>query len=233
MQVVANVWEWPTRVGATLGVISFGIGILLGLKALGVFNRPSHRLTVGYHGVGALSIGGTPRFIVVFESRGNTPVAFQDFELLLPRLGSDALDLDGEFRLRANGAKLFVDGFEEGHIEGAQAFFAIDRMTRVIDLGPRQSMTEFFDLGQLYDQTPRQTFEPIISFRDSYGFPFWGNMRGEISAGDYPYPHQEELDRVIRFANMKRLRSRKRWLRRSWAREYEEFAVDPAHRGEQ
>jgi hypothetical protein len=162
-------------VGIVLGALSFLISISLGMFQLGVFNRPRHLIVGERH----QDADGTVRFALRFENQGNTPISFQSFEILHPRL--DAVK-DGAFVLSDDGAEVYENGTLRGHEPSRQEFSRIERSLRKVGLQPHAGRTEFFETEA------RAGVLPVLVFRDSFGNRF--HCEDALASGRYVYPHR-------------------------------------------
>jgi hypothetical protein len=128
-----------------------------------------------------------PHFQLEYENRGNTPVAFSDFFLILPRI-EGAIDSDGKFNFH-QGAELLIDKRPTTRVGGYQLARAMDYRTNKVPLEPGEMHTDFFDFGAFFPNVTEgksrwgsvhvpSDFQPILSFHDNFGNTYYCDDKG-------------------------------------------------------
>lgn len=191
-------------------------------KSLRLLDRPKHWLRCNYvrpHDV--VGFPTVPHFVLEYENRGNVPVVFSDFFLLLPRL-EGVLTTDGAF-ISHPGADLLIDKRPSARIGSAQAYRIMDYRTNKVRLEPGDSHTDFFDLeafvsaGGRYGDGPLKMtiphdFSPVLTFHDQYGNAFYADPEG-IHGGAWRYPHQAALEATLDVRVLLGVETKRSWLR--------------------
>ena len=119
-------WESGVAGGAA---VALALAVWGSAKSLGLLDRPKHWLRCNYvrpHDV--VGFPTVPHFVLEYENRGNVPVVFSDFFLLLPRL-EGVLTTDGAF-ISHPGADLLIDKRPSARIGSAQAYRIMRISTR-------------------------------------------------------------------------------------------------------
>lgn len=210
--------------GSVAGFIALGLSIILGLRAIGVFDRPSYEIEASYLPErDLLGFAVMPYFIVQFRNDGNKPVTFADFELILPRP-----NVIHQGKLMAHlGAELFIDKRRSSRLGAMQTADAIDYRTVKVELPPSSSHTEFFDLGAFLpnlnpdehlqsNQIPPD-FEPVLHFGDSWRNDICVDRHG-IHEGEWHHSDEKELAGMghTKYSLGSTLHRKRRWLSRKW-----------------
>ncbi|MEX2647179.1 MAG: hypothetical protein WD249_13030 [Gaiellaceae bacterium] len=192
---------WDNAV-AGAAVVALALGIWLTAHNLGVLRRPKHWLRSTYLPPRDLvGFFAMPHFLVEYENRGNVPVVFSDFMLMLPRL-EGVLDESGEFVLHP-GAELLIDKRPTTRVGGYQVLRKLDYRTNKVRLEPGEMHTDFFDLGAFFpDVEPGDSpwnqvsvppdFHPVLSFHDNFGNRYYCDQDG-VHRGDWEHPNLDAL----------------------------------------
>jgi hypothetical protein len=83
-----SIWKelWDNTVGGA-AVVALLLGVWISARAVGLLNRPKHWLRSTYIPPrGLVGFFAMPHFMLEYENRGNMPVVFSDFMLMLPRI---------------------------------------------------------------------------------------------------------------------------------------------------
>jgi len=191
-------WNLIQDVGSIAGLIALLLGVWLSLRALGIFNRPSYTITANYLPErDSLGFGAMPHFVVEYRNTGNVPVTFSDFELVLPRH-----DIIQSGQLVGHlGADLFIDKRRSSRIGAMQHVRAIDYRTGKVELPPRSSHSDYFDLGAFLPDFDAEKlgparvppdFEPVLKLTDSWAHELWIDRHG-VHDGRWKHRDEERL----------------------------------------
>jgi hypothetical protein len=212
---------WDNAV-AGAAVIALALGAWISVRTLGLLNRPKYWLRSTYlppHDL--VGFFAMPHFMVEYENRGNTPVTFSDFMLILPRIDG-LIDGAGRFVLHP-GAELLIDKRPTTRIAAFQSFSKIDYRTAKVRLEPQEMHTDYFDLGAFFPEAKSEAsrwkdvkvptdFHPVMSFHDNFGNSYYCDNDG-LHEGRWEPPHLDALRAAgARIGFSQGLQSRRRLL---------------------
>jgi hypothetical protein len=187
---------------AGIAVVALVFGAWVSARSLGLLARPKHWLRCTYlppHDL--VGFFAMPYFMLEYENRGNVPIVFSDFMLMLPR-ADDCTDSSGNFTFHP-GAELFIDGEPKTTVAGYQFLQKLDHRTCKVRLEPGEMHTDYFDLGVFFpgvtgavspwdDVRIPPDFRPILSFHDNFGNTYHCDDTG-IHSGQWTHPSAEAL----------------------------------------
>jgi hypothetical protein len=202
-------------------VVALALGKWISAKAVGLRDRPKHSISARYlPPADLLGFFTMPHFVVEYENQGNVPVTFSDFELLLPRF--EEVSADGDYKMHL-GAKLYIDKRPTSTVGAIQHLRAVDYRTNAVRLEPGESRSDFFDLSAFLDDAdpneplpivalPPQ-FEPVLTFRDSFGNRYHCDANGAHS-GRYEAPMTTAMRAAgIKLSDPNAVVTARRWIR--------------------
>lgn len=194
-----HLWNNAVAGGAAIAIF---LGLWISARTLGLLNRPKHWLRSTYlPPYDLVGFFAMPHFQLEYENRGNTPVAFSDFFLILPRI-EGAIDSDGKFNFH-QGAELLIDKRPTTRVGGYQLARAMDYRTNKVPLEPGEMHTDFFDFGAFFPNVTEgksrwgsvhvpSDFQPILSFHDNFGNTYYCDDKG-VHRGRWEHPHLDAL----------------------------------------
>jgi hypothetical protein len=185
---------------AGAGAVALLLGLWLGAKAVGLLDRPKHWVRSTYlPPQDLLGFFAMPHFVVQYENLGNVPVAFSDFELVLPRF--EKVAPDGSYTMHL-GAEFFIDKRPTSTIGALQHIRAVDYRSNKVRLEPGEAHTDFFDLGAFVGNgdppgplEPAKLptdFNPVLTFHDSFGSRYHCDAEG-IHVGRWESPMLRDM----------------------------------------
>jgi hypothetical protein len=192
---------WNNALAGAAAVALF-FGVWVSAKKLGLLARPRHWLRGTYippHDL--VGFFAMPFFLVEYENRGNVPIVFSDFALMLPRAGS-CTDGSGKFVFHP-GAELLIDREPKTTIAGHQFLEKLDHRTCKVRLEPGEMHTDYFDLSAFFpdvtgavspwnDVRVPPNFSPILSFHDNFGNSYHCDDAG-LHCGQWKHPSADAL----------------------------------------
>jgi hypothetical protein len=198
-----TIWKqlWDNAIGGA-AVVTLLLGVWISARAVGLLNRPNHWLRSTYIPPRDLvGFFAMPHFMLEYENRGNVPVVFSDFMLMLPRIEGI---VGGDSRLILHpGAELFIDKRPTTRVGGYQLLRRLDYRTNKVRLEPGEMHTDYFDLGAFFTDVELghslwtqvnipNDFHPILSFHDNFGNNYYCDEHG-IHRGTWEHPHLDVL----------------------------------------